>query len=64
MATKKANISRESVDRAKPFLVSSIRKNSLPMIKKILNAQFPMEEKIDGMSLLMFAVQLAAPATL
>ena len=54
-APKKANISRESVDRAKPFLISSIKKNSLPMIKKILNAQFPIDERIDSMSLLMFA---------
>ena len=58
MATK-SKISRESVDRAKPFLVSAIKKNTLPMVVKIVNAQFPVDEIIDnGMTLLMFACML------
>ena len=56
MATKKAAISRESVDRAKPFLISAIKKCTLPMVTKIVNAQFPVDEEIDnGMNILMFA---------
>ena len=54
MATK-SKISRESVDRAKPFLVSAIKKMTMPMVVKIVNAQFPVDEIIDnGMTLLMF----------
>ena len=50
----KAKISRESVDRAKPFLVSAIKKSTVPMVVKIINAQFPVDEIIDnGMTLLM-----------
>ena len=60
MATK-SKISRESVDRAKPFLVSAIKKNTLPMVVKIVNAQFPVDEIIDnGMTLLMFTCMHAS----
>ena len=57
---KKASISRESVDRAKPFLVSAIKKSTMPMCTKIINAQFPVDEIIDGqMTLLMFTCTYA-----
>ena len=48
MATKKAQISRESVDRAKPFLISALKKMTVPMVTKIVNAQFPVDEIIDN----------------
>ena len=52
----KSKISRESVDRAKPFLISAIKKATMPMVVKIVNAQFPVDEVIDnGMTILMFA---------
>ena len=58
--SKKASISRESVDRAKPFLVSAIKKSTMPMCTKIINAQFPVDEIIDGqMTLLMFTCTYA-----
>ena len=48
MATKNAQISRESVERAKPFLISAIKKMTVPMVSKIVNAQFPVDEIIDN----------------
>ena len=65
MAQAKTKISPESVARAKPFLLSAIKKNTLPMVQKILNAQFPINEIIDnGMTLLMFAMGYATGDTL
>lgn len=61
MATpKKPAISRESVERAKPFLISALKKMTAPMVTKIINASFPIDEIIDNqMTLLMLACTFA-----
>ena len=41
-------IARESVERAKPFLISSVRKGQYAPIQRILDSGFPIDEPIDN----------------
>ena len=47
MASKKPVTNRESVERAIPFLIGALKKGQASMVRKILQANFPLEEKID-----------------
>ena len=60
----KTQVQQASIDRAKPFLISAIQKGNEKMLKKILDAHFPIEEHINNMTVLMFSSAYGSPAIL